>query len=176
MIDRARRDQLADAIHGLLWGQYTNDEFDDWLFGSGFNPYAEPSEYEDRLVGPVVERVWCLYSSATLWPYRLTGPHRLPQSLRRDVLRWILFLRSDLAYEWPVMHIVNRDLLPAGCLVSLFTLGLASGSASLPPQVERQKQMFEAAGDVEVWPFIRTADFARCHREVCPIAALQFAG
>ena len=90
MIDRESRTQLSELIRHLVAGRMTNDEFENRLSLRS----ADPTVCEVFLSG-----AWCLYSD--LWEYRLTGKYRLPKQARREAARWILFLTTDLEYEWP---------------------------------------------------------------------------
>ena len=90
MIDRESRTQLSELIRHLVAGRMTNDEFESRLSLHS----ADPAGCEVFLSG-----AWCLYSD--LWEYGLTGKYRLPKQARREAARWILFLTTDLEYEWP---------------------------------------------------------------------------
>jgi hypothetical protein len=49
-------------MHGLLAGYLTNDQFDDWLAAHDFDVFRNPGDYHDAVLGPIVERSWCLYN------------------------------------------------------------------------------------------------------------------
>jgi hypothetical protein len=80
MVDLVKRNLLAEAIHELVAGFKTNDEFEEYLWDHGFRFPVAPSHYQDASIGPILECVWCLYSNATT--YRLVGKHRLPRESR----------------------------------------------------------------------------------------------
>jgi hypothetical protein len=135
MIDRESRTQLAELIRHLAAGRITNDEFEDRLSLQS----ADPAVWGVFSCG-----AWCLYSD--LWQYRLTGKSRLPKEARREVARWILFLKTDLEYEWPRLGRFRNLLLLVG---NLFTIGLLSVA---------YRKYFRRFGDWDVWPFLRRSD------------------
>lgn len=162
MVDRTLRDRLADAIQALIAGCITNYEFGDGLLKDGILLDADPSRWPDQAIGPIGYAAWCLYSDTD--EYTLSGPHKLSLAVRREVLRWVLFLRSDLEYEWPSF---NPMLSLSGCLLSLLTLGI---SARL--QAKRSIATWQRAGEQDVWPFIRRSDYDAVYRQHCPLAGL----
>lgn len=93
MIDHEKRRKLSQAIRRLATGQMTNKDFDDLY-------YEEYESSEDHAVQAIAEYCYSLYSSDTLIPYCLRGRHRVASDVRRTVCRCVLFLRSDLEYEW----------------------------------------------------------------------------
>jgi hypothetical protein len=166
MVDRVLRDRLADAIHELAAGFITNDEFEDGLLAAGIPLATDPSRWPDPAIGPIGEVAWCLYSDTH--PYRLNGRHKLPPEGRRAALRWVLFLRSDLEYEWPPFRLINPALVSlSGCLLSLLTLGI------LPRRrFAREFASWQQAGEYGLWPFFRRSDYDAVHRQHCPLAGL----
>lgn len=137
MIDRNARDQLAESVRALAAGLISNDEFEDKRL-----PYSneDPAIFEIYSNG-----AWCLYSD--LQEYRLRGRHKLDKRTKAVVARWVLFLKTDLPYEWPVAT-PGQGLLHL--LANVLTLGLANGYFS---------RKFQSSGEVEVWPFIRRSDY-----------------
>jgi hypothetical protein len=116
MIDRESRIVLANNVKMLIEGELTNDAFDDL-------------EHVCRSNDEAVAAIWtycnCLYSSATVFPYRLTGRHAPDNDVRLIVSRCIAFLESDCEYTWssiPFMVKSNtrRMVLVRICLFSVF--------------------------------------------------------
>src|SRR5260221_9704596 len=109
MIDKAARTQLAESLRHLAAGVISNDEFEK----------RRPRKSQDVAVRQVFsEGAWFLYDD--LREHRLIGKDKLSDSARTDLARWIVFLKTDLAYEWPVVPIsVRLALLP----LNLATLG-----------------------------------------------------
>jgi hypothetical protein len=91
MIDRPARDQLAEKLRHLISGRLTNDQFD----------AARPEDCEDDSVHAVWQWAYTLYGSDLPFPYRLRSRHRVSWDLRQQAARAIVFLHSDIEYEWP---------------------------------------------------------------------------
>lgn len=140
MIDRLGRDNLAEALRHLAAGQISNDQYESRVYENGV-----PRQSKDRAVEEIFDESWYLYSD--LHEYRLMGKYRLRRDARMEVARWILFLKSDLPYEWPCWP---RLSLMFG---NILTLGL------LAPLVRR---WFRRFGDSDVWPFILRVDYEKC--------------
>jgi len=138
MVDRQERDRFAELLRHFAAGLISNDEFQDRL----------PLKSKDRAVNKIFwNGAWLLYDD--MREYKLKGEYRLSKTTRREVSRWILFLKSDHEYEWP--SIIGIYTFPWYLLI-LLTCGII-----IP--VIRQKT--RAAGDEEVWPFLRKADFEK---------------
>jgi hypothetical protein len=91
------------------------------------------------------EGAWFLYSD--VFEHRLTGRYKVVAKNRESVARWILFLKSDLPYEWPIVPFGFRlALVP----FNLITLGL------LGRIVQRYGSY---GGPPDLWPFRRRSDF-----------------
>ena len=136
MVEREARDQLAEQLRHLVAGQITNDEFEDRL---------TPASSDDPATEEIFDAAWSLYSDQK--EYRLVGKDRIPSEGRREIARWILFLKGDLEYEWPCLGCLGHI---GFTLVYLATLGLA-GALS--------RRWMERRGDLSLWPFIRRADY-----------------
>jgi hypothetical protein len=91
--DTELRRQLSQDLRRLVTGRMTNDEFDEVHDRSLDSP--------DLAVQHVAEFGYGLYSSDVLFPYRLTGSHRVDAATRRMAARCVLFLRTRRPYEWP---------------------------------------------------------------------------
>ncbi|ABI59616.1 hypothetical protein [Nitrosomonas eutropha] len=139
MIDREARDRFAQAIRALVAGTITNDQFEDIRLPS-LNT-ADPA-----IAAIYQEGAWHLYSD--LEEHRLRGKHALSPKDKSHVARWVLFLKTDLPYEWPELRGMRFFALG---LANLFTFGLANRFYA---------NWFKQQGEVEVWPFIRQADYA----------------
>jgi hypothetical protein len=136
MIDRTARNTLASALRALASGQITNDQFEDRL----------AQESADLAVREVfLSGAWFLYDD--LHEHRLVGRYRPSPEGRTEIARWVLFLRTDLEYEWPA-----TAGLPAFLwfLAIVGTLGLA-----LP----LRRRLYRRSGDPTVWPFHSRAQY-----------------
>jgi hypothetical protein len=164
MVDRKHRDLLADAIHELIIGHITTDQFDNRLAKYRMNPTASPDLWSDSAIGPLTERAWCLYDDRN--EYRMVGANKLNRESRAEVLRWILFLRSDAEYRWPPFRFINPFFLPTsaiGCLLSLLTLGMWGRKES-----SRSFKEWMQAGEFAAWPFRDRLEYERAYSESCP--------
>jgi hypothetical protein len=135
MLDRVARDRTAELLRHLASGRISNDEFEGAL----------PQETTDSAVLAVQRAAWMLYSD--LSEHKLTGEHALSAEAKEVVARSIVFLYSDLSYEWPQYRCEGLVRLFAG-LVSL---------GWIPRYFDAQ---WKRAGDFNVWPFIRHEDYA----------------
>jgi len=136
VIDRDSRNALAEAIRALASGAISNFEFE--------------TRIPTRSLDPAIDAVfsggaWFLYSD--LSEYRLIGRHRLPRTAKSEIARWVLFLKTDLPYEWPTLTGLSRLLMT---IFAFVTLGLSS---------HVYRRTFRRYGDFEVWPFARRSDF-----------------
>lgn len=131
-LDPPARRRLAEALRALLTGQITNDEFEARV----------PKRSVDHVVSEVFWRAWGLYSD--LWEYRLRGRYKVVPEAREQVARWVVFLETDLPYEWPRWPVL------AVLVANLLTLGLAGVLA---------RRWLARVGDLAVWPFLCRADY-----------------
>lgn len=135
VIDTNARQKLAEALRALVSGVITNDEFEERI----------PLGSEDPAINAIFSAGWSLYSD--LWSYRLRDHHRLPRATKSEVARWILFLKTETPYEWPVLKGISDFFL---ILSSLLTLGLT---------MMIYRKSYRQQGDYDVWPFIRSSDY-----------------
>jgi len=135
MIDTPARKKSAKLLRHLAAGLITNDQYEDSQPRS-----ADPAIYQIFYHGG-----WPLYSD--LYEHRLRGKKSLPAEVKHGVARVILFLRSDLSYEWPVLT-GWREL--GWSFLSLFTFGCIG---------RKRYRHWMQFGDHDVWPFFRRADF-----------------
>lgn len=137
MIDRTSRNQLAELIRSLATGDITNDQFEDAL------PVSE-----DRAIDEVYSNgAWRLYSD--LHEHKLKDKYALTKEDIHLISRWILFLKSNYEYEWPV--ITTREKL-----LSLFTCGIWR---------KRMQAKWGETGDINYWPFVNEAQFEAAKHE-----------
>jgi hypothetical protein len=141
MIDRGARRRLAQELRHFAAGLTTNDQFENRLLDL---------RSSDRVVSAIIHYSWFLYDD--LREYKCRGEDELPANIRGDICRWILFLKSDLEYQWPWPKPI--DSLHA--FFGLITLGLWTALIRLS-----RGPSSRAFGDEEVWPFRRSDDLNR---------------
>jgi hypothetical protein len=137
LIDRPARNSLVEALRALSSGAISNDEFERRL---PLGRTGDPAIREIYSKG-----AWMLYSD--LHEYRLTGKDKLDVAAKAEVARWVLFLKTELPYEWPVLNAGQSLVMLLFCLL---TFGWANRLFA---------SRFRAHGDSAVWPFIRRTDY-----------------
>ena len=129
MIDRDGRNKLAELVRGLASGLITNDQFEDSI----------PSSNDKAISEVYCKGAWFLYDD--LRGYKLKGKYALSAEDKSVVARWVLFLKTDLEYEWPSPLFRERFLHFA-------SLGLFGKST---------KELWNETGIIELWPFLSEA-------------------
>jgi len=86
---RPARIVLAEALRHLASGTITNIEFENWVSDGP----------EDRAVREIDSFAWMFYDDFT--EHKLRGRHRLSKFQRQVFARCVIFLRTDLEYEYP---------------------------------------------------------------------------
>ena len=179
-VDREARNLLAVDLRRLVTGRMINDEFDERY-------YRCWKGSQDLVVSEIAKFAWGLYGSDR--SYRLKGRHAVPPDVRRTAARAILFLHTNLEYQWPLEPEVNLLwLLLPGCYLLLWIAALWGsfvsrlsdawaivfvGLAAVPvvywlvgrSRWRKQRRLFIQSGDVDVWPFISRADFERARKK-----------
>jgi hypothetical protein len=100
--------------------------------------------------------LWRFYDDH--YPRRMVGKDAPDAHEHRELTRYAAFLDTDLEYEWPKANFIRIGGLG---ILPVLTLGLLW---PLDWWIKRQNRRFEEglrrSGDLEVWPFIKRADFA----------------
>ena len=126
MIDRTARNKLAELIRSLSNGLISNDEFE-----------SSVPESDDLAVRSLdYYGAWCLYSDFK--EYKLRGKNALSKSDKLEVAHWVLFLKSDIEYDWPCSSIFHE-------LLHCVTFGKFGKS---------RITLWQKHGDISAWPFI----------------------
>jgi len=134
MIDRVNRNRLAQSVRQLVSGRMTNLEFDE-LDVDGTADSGDPAIRE------VSHYIWHFYDDFKV--------HRLEISngTRQDFSRAILFLHSNLEFEWPHEPALKRFLRS---IVSRFH------------RIDRERIDRERLeGNLRYWPFYRKSDYQK---------------
>lgn len=135
-VDRQARSELAESTRWLVGGRITNFQFDD----------AVPKSDDPAIREIYNQFLWLLYCD--LKEHRLRGSDKLSAAQREVATRCIMFLKSDLAYPWPVLSRSKSALLTLG---NLLTFGIAG---------RIYFRRVSAAGDMSYWPFISPSQYA----------------
>ena len=144
MVDRKARDEFAELLRHFVAGRMTNDAFEDQV----------PLPSKDL----AIFEIWWLAA----WPlyddfdeHTLTEEYRASDDERREISKCILFLKTDQEYQWPRHSTLKAFLMDLKFLVSFGRAGVYSSKELLDA----------AAGDLEVWPFIRLKDLETARRQ-----------
>jgi len=133
MIDRPGRAALAEHLRRLASGRLTNAEFES----------VRLDRSEDEALVAIGDAGWSPYDDFFI--YRLRGRRALKRQTIDAVARCILFLDSDLPYEWPARRPTLRTIL-----WTLITFGA---------WLRRDRLRWEASGAYHVWPFFREVNY-----------------
>jgi hypothetical protein len=139
MVDRHARDIAADVLRTFMQGSISNDEYE----------RAFPKSKDDPALWAVHEQIWLSYSD--LKEHTLTGKHALTDAGRAVFERCILFLQSDLEFQWPPPKIRLRY-----AVLRLLGFGWL---------LRRWEAEEMSIGDVEVWPFLKRAQYEELCRQ-----------
>ncbi|MFV0679192.1 hypothetical protein [Ottowia sp.] len=134
-VDLQARAKLAESTRWLVGGRVTNYDFDDSI----------PTSVDPAIHEIYRHFLWLLYSDFPEYP--LMGKNRLLQANRDMAARCVVFLKSGMAYPWPVLSRVQSMLLTVG---NLLTLGMAGRVYA---------RGIAAHGDMNHWPFLSQSQY-----------------
>lgn len=172
MVDRAARNRLAELLRRFAAGRLT------WcdLAIHTIDMPSMPDPAVSVVIGEALHRYWCGCEiedfANDLATFREQCPHQrqqLNRSQRREVARWVVFLHSDLEFEWQLGRLEHAvawyAVLTLGCLSTVLSLGpwvfvvglvvVGWTTLALDGSVSRRLGL---EGDHRVWPFFRQAD------------------
>lgn len=164
MIDRERRKKLAMHLRHLSTGQISNDEFEErvmedvsygWLPEQYYR--SEESKADDKIIRQALEYSWCLYNDT--YNHKLTGGHKLSEAQIKEIAKCILFLHSDLEYDWTFVDMTNPLIRFSfnDMLKSILTFGKHYKDLNL--KREEEFELMKKSGDFEYWPFKTKLDY-----------------
>ena len=133
MVDRHARNIAAEALRDFMEGSISNKEYE----------RRYPKSKDDPALWGIYANIWFCYSDTS--EHTLSGKHALTDDGRAIVERCLLFLKSDLEFQWPATKL--RLWYP---LLRLIGLGRI---------VNRQVEKEMSIGEMEVWPFLRKTDY-----------------
>ena len=137
MIDRKARNRLSELLRSLASGQISNDEFEDSI----------PDSKDNAINEVFFNGGWLLYSD--MKEYKLINKNSLEPVVKKEVAKWVLFLKSNYEYCWPRVPYTQRVLYT-------LTFGLFGSS---------YEKVWAASGNVDVWPFLKTEDFNKAKEQ-----------
>lgn len=96
---RRPRDRYAGQLRHFVAGRVTNVDYVGGLAKILRRAGPGDGRADGAVLRTVLGRAWFLYDDVRT--RRLSGRWAVPPEGRREVARWVVFLRSDLAHEWP---------------------------------------------------------------------------
>lgn len=174
MVDREVRRQYAQLLRQFGSGRMTNEEYEERQW--------EISAPDDPALREIASEIWLVYDDVST--HRMIGPHRLSRESRRGIARAVLFLHSDREYGWPLgdywkgltLMLLCADFWAAVSAVDRWPgfamLAVSAGGLVAVPLLVCAivlhlctKRRREAAGDTDVWPFLRQAELDEAMRQ-----------
>ena len=136
MINREERDKYAQLLRDFISGKITNFEYED--------KFDEQILISDTAIDQIYCEMWHTYCD--IRKHKLTDSqwYQDDREFNKTVIRFVLFLHSDLEYEWPRKSIGKL-------LLNLLSFGICN-------KLDTTKEMKED-GDINVWPFFREKDY-----------------
>ena len=136
MVNRHARDIASDAIREFMNGSISNKE-DERRF---------QRSKDDPALRSIYRNLWFCYSDVK--EHTLTGDHALTDENRAVVRRCLLFLKSDLEFQW-----LPTTLLDWAAILRVIGLGWIAK--------RRLERVARLGGDQDVWPFLTKAQYAQ---------------
>lgn len=133
MIDFVARKKAAEVARRFVAGQISNFEFENRF----------PSS-KDPAMWAIEDTFWCFYDDFEEHP--LKGKWCVPEETKQLMLRWVMFLYSDIEYEWPAISYPGVRPIQYGLFGKLFNR-------------HKNQHAFLNSGDIEFWPFINKESF-----------------
>ncbi len=133
MIDRQARDTAANVLQAFMDGTISNYKYED-----GF-----PRSKGDPALHAIHVELWFYYSD--IRQHKLIGKNALSPEARALYERSVLFLKSDLEFQWPPSQLKLRYGL-------LRLLGLGRS-------MKRREERKAGVGEKQYWPFLKKDDY-----------------
>ena|SRR5882724_9195409 len=133
MIDRHARDVAAQTLQEFINGSISNRAYE----------RRYPKSQDDPALAGIYANIWFCYSDTS--EHTLTGKHAMTDEGRATVERCLLFLKSDIEFQWPTTKL--RLWYSVLRLVGFGRL------------VNRRVGNEMSVGDVDVWPFLKKAEY-----------------
>ena len=132
-VDKRAREELVFLLELFINGRITNFDFEERL----------PST-QDKGVNAVIDSVWCLYDDFK--EHTMRNEHELSSNEKNAINRWILFLKTDLVYDWPIISYPGVRPLKVTFIDKL--LGK-----------KKKEDKFMENGSYKLWPFKNSEDY-----------------
>ena len=149
MVDRESRIQAISVLKRLALGRSTSYDSENILMDLCATT-SDPIIYAlfktvFEIGGDCDESLACVFSKGS--------------KMRKRICRWILFLKTDLKYEWPKERLAPgiKDFYKPNWFDKLF---------GLDARIMLSNKTFMSRGDYQVWPFFRQSDLEGA-KEIC---------
>jgi len=119
---------------------------------------SKEAKFDDLIIVPMLELCWGLYSD--IRNHKLTGNDQLSKDSLKIIARCILFLHSEIEYEWPDFDFTNP--LFKFSLKELILTAITFGKYYKDRRL-KQKQSYinyQKLGTHEYWPFFKRIDYS----------------
>ncbi len=166
MIDKDRRKKLALHLRQLTTGQISNDDFEERIMNDITNGWLPEQYYrsedctnDDGIIQLILEYSWCLYNDTM--NHKLKGKYSLTDETIKEIARYILFLHSELEYNWKYFDVINPTIRFSikDSLKNLFSLGKFKNE--IIAQRNKELELMKSEGDFEYWPFKTKKDYEK---------------
>jgi hypothetical protein len=164
MIDNERRKKLALHLRHLSVGLISNDKFENNVMDDvtkGWLPEqyrrSKKAKFDDKVIVPMLELCWGLYDDTR--NHKLTGKDQLSKKSLKIIACCILFLHSEIEYEWPDFDFMNP--LFKFSVKELFMTILTFGKYYRDKRQEQKQSYldYQELGTYECWPFFKLDDY-----------------
>lgn len=164
MVDHERRKKLALHLRHLSVGLISNDQFEDLLMDDVTNGWlpeqyyrSKQAKFDDPIIIPMLELCWGLYDDTR--EHKLIRGNQLSQESLQIIARCILFLHSDIEYQWPYFD-TNNPVFKFS-LIDFVIAILSAGHTYRNKRLEQENSFneFKKLGDYDYWPFFKKSDY-----------------
>ncbi|MCX5635581.1 MAG: hypothetical protein NTW55_07075 [Planctomycetota bacterium] len=165
MIDKVRREKLALHLRQYVSCRFNNQQLEDRIandVSDGWLPeqyYRSKNTDCDSVIMPMLEHIWCLYDDTRF--HRARKKYAIKGEVREQVARWILFLHSDLEYQWPLLRFTDYWFYN-NIKFSRWLRYINPFYNRVKVRIDKAKQEwenFQKVGDFNYWPFINKDTF-----------------
>ena len=145
MIDRNARKLAAENVRHFVNGGITNFELEE----------SQPNT-EDKAVLAIYDSLWLFYDDFRT--HKLVSEHALPESTKKAMARWLMFLYTDQEYVWPAIAYPGARPLEHGLLSKILRRPAKESS-------------FMRQGSYEFWPFISEQAYLQAKQNPCLLSS-----
>ncbi len=150
--DRPDRIILAEAMRQFASGTITNDQFED---------LCPKNSHDDLAIGELFNVCWLLYDD--MHEHKMRGRYRLGKFQREIFARCVLFLHTDLEYEWGkrAKWLWVRPNQRSGYFDQIMFTSISRRARNLQKRLLREEDKLakQELIDDRIWPFHSRRDY-----------------